>query len=156
MDIFLNLGNFCLFSNTNLFEEFNPVNGYVFFSQGNDFSFVLGCSQILVGIFHILRPSLKFKEKERLKSSLHCSLLMCQDEHIFQSDLLIPAPSIINQEEQVLSSEQVDQQMASSQDTEFGPSRLLPVPAIVWVNERRLLAQLPPVLLGFSTLEQLC
>lgn len=96
MDIFLNLGNFCLFSNTNLFEEFNPVNGYVFFSPGNDFSFVLGCSQILVGIFHILRPSLKFKEKERLKPSLHCSLLMCQGEHIFQSDLLIPAPSIIN------------------------------------------------------------
>ena len=99
IDIFLNLGNFCLFSSSNLFKEFNPVNGYAFFSQGNDFSFVLGCSQILVGIFHILRPSLKFKEKERLKPSLHCSLLMCQDEHIFQSDLLIPAPSIINQEE---------------------------------------------------------
>ena len=83
MDIFLNLGNFCLFSNTNLLEEFNPVNGYVFFSQGNDFSFVLGCSQILVGIFHILRPSLKFKEKERLKLSLIIARFLCVKMSIF-------------------------------------------------------------------------
>ena len=95
IDIFLNLGNFCLFSNTNLFEEFNPVNGYAFFSQGNDFSFVLGCSQILGGIFHILRPSLKFKEKERLKPSLFIASFLCIKMSVFSS-LLADSRSIYN------------------------------------------------------------